>query len=229
MAATTAVLTRSRRWRLAPPELLACAGGAATAFWPWTRLTPAHLAVVIACLLPLALRTLLNLEEGLAVPVPTPFHATLGQADHRTVLQHDRTALALLEAQPDGRGILRQTNAAFTDLADAVGGTAGGDPRHLFTPASAGHLDRAMHELLSGAHSRWDGRLVLSASAPSEPASGALGAAWRQGDVSVQAGLVRLSQPSAGEPVVISMSLVPIVSGRAAGRPHAGQETPAHS
>lgn len=61
----------SGRW-LSPPALLAWPGVGALAFWPGSWLSPGQLVVVISCLLPLGLTTLMRLEQGLTGPYVPP-------------------------------------------------------------------------------------------------------------------------------------------------------------
>ncbi len=160
--------TRSRRTR--PPELLACAGVAIAFLWPWAVLSPTHVVIVLACLLPLGLRTLIDMEEALmrgAIPAPAPLLTELADPGYRTSFELHQAALALIDVHEDGAAVIADQNLAFERLAARLGGEAppAGDapgPERVFTVADGVRLRTQLAELAAGRIESWQGTLELA-------------------------------------------------------------------
>ncbi|MBK6871578.1 MAG: PAS domain-containing protein [Kineosporiaceae bacterium] len=202
------------RWRL--PELLACTGIALAGAWPGTPLSSTHLIMVTACLVPLGVRTLLRLEEALIIPAPAAFYTDLGRTDYRTVFDHTRTALAVLDVDASGEARIHRANPAFTDILGPVitpvdGEPARLDPQRVFAAADAVRLAQALAALHAAELTTWDGELSDD-----------------QGEA-VRVGLVRLPGADAATAravVRLGVSLVPLATRPSPQTPDAADPTP---
>jgi GGDEF domain-containing protein len=137
------------------PEKLALVGFALIGFWPGEPWSAAHVTLVVMCLLPLGVRSLLQWEDLLEAE-PAALPVTSEEALARSVHALDNVAvpLAIIEAGPDG-GIVREANPAMVDL-------LGLDPSgqlwwYLVSPADRVAVARAITLMLAGHTRAWRG------------------------------------------------------------------------
>lgn len=222
MVAATAVSAPPARRRglarLRLPEMLACTGAALAGAWPGTPLSSTHLILVTACFVPVGVRTLLRLENTLIVPAPAAFYTDLGRTDYRTVFDHTRTALAVLDVDASGEARIHRANLAFTDIVGPALNPAGSepvrlDPHRVFAATEAARLTQALQALHAAELTTWDGELTDEH-----------GAALRVGLVRLPGADVAPTTPPAV--VRLGVSLVPLATRPFPHTPDAADPTP---
>jgi len=159
----TALRRRGARRGVRLPEKLALVGIAMIGFWPGEPWSATQVTLVVMCLLPLGVRSLLQWEDLLEVEPPSV--VTREQAVARSVHALDNVAipLAVIEAGPDG-GVVREANPAMCEL-------LGLDPTgrfwwYLVAPADRVAVAKAITLVLNGHTRAWRG---LARHLPPEP------------------------------------------------------------